>query len=93
MVDRDELDPEGAQGRRMQMLVRAGHDVCERLRAIDSPTLVGGGRYDGIAPLANSRAIASRIRRAELRDYDGGHLFIVQDSAALPDFAAFLAAQ
>jgi pimeloyl-ACP methyl ester carboxylesterase len=93
MIDRDELDPEGAQGRRMQMLARAGHDVCERLRAIEAPTLVGGGRYDGIAPLANSRAIASRISGAELRDYDGGHLFIVQDSAALPDFAAFLAAQ
>jgi pimeloyl-ACP methyl ester carboxylesterase len=93
MVNRDQLDPEGAPGRRMQMLARAGHDVCERLGAIDFPTLVGYGRYDGIAPPANSRAIASRIRGAELRGYDGGHLFIVQDPTALPDFAAFLAAQ
>jgi pimeloyl-ACP methyl ester carboxylesterase len=93
MVNRDQLDPEGAPGRRMQMLARAGHDVCERLGAIDCPTLVGYGRYDGIAPPANSRAIASRIRGAQLRGYDGGHLFIVQDPTALPDFAAFLAAQ
>jgi 3-oxoadipate enol-lactonase len=93
MVDQDQLDPQGAQGRRLQMLARAGHDVCERLGAIDSPTLVGCGRYDGIAPQANGRAIASRIRGAELRTYDGGHLFIVQDPAALADFAAFLAVQ
>ena len=93
MVERDQLDPEGASGRRLQMQARAGHDVCERLGAIDFPTLVGYGRYDGIAPPVNSRAIASRIRGAELRGYDGGHVFIVQDPTALPDFAAFLAAQ
>jgi pimeloyl-ACP methyl ester carboxylesterase len=89
-LDRDQLDPQGAQGRRLQILARAGHDVCERLGAIECPTLIGYGRYDGIAPSANSNAIASRIRAAELRGYDGGHLFIVQDPAAMPDFRAFL---
>ena len=89
-ADRDRDDPDGAPGRRLQMRARAGHDVFERLGAITSPTLVGYGRYDRIAPEVNSRAIASRIPRAELRGYDGGHLFIVQDPAALPDFQAFL---
>jgi pimeloyl-ACP methyl ester carboxylesterase len=93
MVDRDQLDPEGTPGRRLQMLARAGHDVCERLGAIDSPALIGYGRYDAIAPPANSRAIASRIRGADLRAYDGGHPFIVQDPTALPDIAAFLEAR
>ena len=54
MVERNQLDPEGAAGRRLQMRARAGHDVCERLGAIDFPTLVGYGRYDGIAPPVNS---------------------------------------
>ena len=43
------------------------------------------GRYDGIAPVANSEAIVARISGAELRVYEGGHLFIVQDPAAMAD--------
>jgi hypothetical protein len=42
--------------------------------------------------VANSEAIASRIAGAELRVYEGGHLFFVQDSRALPDVFAFLGA-
>ena len=60
-------------------------------RAITCPTLVAGGRYDGIAPPANSEAIASRIPGAELRLYEGGHLFFLQDRAAFPDIVGFLA--
>jgi 3-oxoadipate enol-lactonase len=90
-VDRDQLDPEGVQGRRLQMQARGGHDVWDRLGAITSPTLVGYGRHDGIAPAVNSRAIVSRIPGAELRGYEGGHLFIVQDPDAIPDFTRFLA--
>ena len=54
--------PTGAEGRRLQMQARSGFDAFERLGAISSPTLVGDGRYDGIAPPANSSAMASRIR-------------------------------
>jgi 3-oxoadipate enol-lactonase len=89
-VDRDLEDPDGAEGRRLQMRARAGFDAFERLDAISSPTLVGYGRYDGIAPPANSRAIASRIAGSELRAYEGGHLFLVQDPSAMPDFRTFL---
>jgi len=52
---------------------------------------VAGGRHDGIAPVANSQAIASRIPDAELHLYEGGHLFFVQDPAAMPDVCGFLA--
>ncbi len=42
----------------------------------------------------NSTAIASRIRGAGLRGYEGGHLFLFlfQDPAALPEFETFLQA-
>jgi pimeloyl-ACP methyl ester carboxylesterase len=75
-----------------QLEARADHDVWDRLDAITCPALVGYGNYDGIAPVQNSTAIASRIRGAELRGYEGGHLFLVQDPAALPEFEAFLQA-
>ncbi len=91
-VDRDRENPDGAEGRRLQMQARAGFDAFERLDAISSPTLVGYGRYDGIAPPANSSAMASRIHGSELRGYEGGHLFLVQDPAAMPDFRGFLQA-
>jgi pimeloyl-ACP methyl ester carboxylesterase len=73
-----------------QLQARADHDVWDRLGAITCPTLVGYGNYDGIAPVENSAAIASRVRGAELHGYEGGHLFLVQDPAALPEFEAFL---
>jgi len=85
--DQREVDPAGYK---FQLDARAGHDVWDRLGAIDCPVLVGYGEYDQIAPAKNSAAIASRIPGAELRGYDGGHLFMIQDAAALPEFHAFL---
>jgi pimeloyl-ACP methyl ester carboxylesterase len=84
-------DGEQQRGERAQLEARRHHDVWDRLDRIASPTLVAAGRWDGIAPLANSEAIASRIPDAELRTYDGGHAFFVQDRRALPDLVAFLA--
>jgi pimeloyl-ACP methyl ester carboxylesterase len=89
---RDQQDPAAAPAYQAQLEARAGHDVWDRLDAITCPALVGYGNYDGIAPAQNSSAIASRIRGAELRGYEGGHLFLFQDPAALPEFQAFLQA-
>lgn len=83
-------DPEVARGKGEQLGARAGHDVCDRLDRITCPTLVAGGRYDGIAPPANSEAIAARIPGADLRFYEGGHAFLAQDPAAFPDVLDFL---
>jgi 3-oxoadipate enol-lactonase len=47
------------------------------------------GLYDGIAPVANSEGIARRIPGAELRTYEGGHLFIAQDPRAMADIRVF----
>ena len=89
---RGRQDPAAAAAVRAQLEARAGHDVWDRLGAITCPTLVGYGNYDAIAPGQNSAAIASRIRGAQLRGYDGGHLFLFQDPAALPEFGEFLQA-
>lgn len=83
---------EAARGEREQAEARRYHDVWDRLGRITCPTLVAAGRYDGIAPLANSEAIAGRVRRSELRVYDGGHAFFAQDRTALPEIFDFLAA-
>ncbi len=82
---------EQARGEAEQLEARRQHDVWERLPRIACPTLVAAGRYDGIAPLANSEAIASRIPNAELRVYEGGHGFFAQDAAALPALVDFVA--
>lgn len=57
--ERPSLDP--ANGGRKQLLARRHHDTWSRLDSIDAPTLICAGRYDGVAPLANSVALASRI--------------------------------
>jgi 3-oxoadipate enol-lactonase len=81
---------EQRRGEREQLLARRGHDVTERLCHITCPTLVAAGRYDGIAPLANSEAIVNRIPGSELRVYEGGHIFFVQDPRAIPEMLDFL---
>jgi 3-oxoadipate enol-lactonase len=73
-----------------QLEARRNHDVWDRLPRITAPTLVMSGRYDGIAPPANSEAIASRISLAVHRSYDGGHAFLFQDPTAWVDAAGFL---
>ena len=88
----NQRDQAAAAAYTAQLEARAAHDVWDRLDAVTCPTLVGYGNYDGIAPVQNSTAIASRIRGAELRSYEGGHLFLIQDPAALPEFEAFLRA-
>ena len=81
---------DGEAGAELQMEARRGHDVWERLGAIDCPTLVACGRFDGIAPPANSAAIAGAVPRAVLAAYEGGHAFFVQDPRAIPDVVDFL---
>jgi len=80
----------GQRGAELQLQARASHDVFDRLPRIISPTLVASGRFDGIAPPENGAAIAAQIPRAELRLYDGGHGFFLQDPTAMPAVIDFL---
>jgi 3-oxoadipate enol-lactonase len=88
-------DPhEGEQGRAMgyrrQLEARAHHDTWDRLPKIDCPVMIAAGRYDGIALPETQERMASRIRGAELRFFEGGHLFMVQDRDAFPAMIGFL---
>jgi 3-oxoadipate enol-lactonase len=83
-------DPEAGKGLRLQLEARSHHDTSSRLGAIACPTLVCGGRYDGIAPPANGEFLAAHIPGARLELFDGGHLFFMQDAAAWPAIVTFL---
>jgi 3-oxoadipate enol-lactonase len=85
--------PAGAEERRgisEQLGARRHHDVFDRLHRISCPTLVACGSSDGIAPASNSRMIAGQIPDADLRVFEGGHIFFGQDPTALPEIIGFL---
>jgi 3-oxoadipate enol-lactonase len=73
-----------------QLEARRHHDTHDRLASIVAPTLVAAGRYDGIAPLANSEVLAELIPDARLAVFDGGHGFMLQDPTAWPAMADFI---
>ena len=83
-------EPGRAQGAHRQLEARADHDAWDRLGEIAVPTLVAGGRYDGIALPETLERMAGKIPGAELRFYEGGHMFMIQDRAAVRDMIAFL---
>ncbi len=78
------------RGEAAQLEARSHHDVTDRLHRITCPTLVACGRFDGIAPEANGRAIADRVPDATVRVFEGGHAFFGQDPGALPEVLDFL---
>jgi len=86
-----EDEAETPAGLTHQLAARAEHDTADRLGSIACPTLVAGGRFDGIAPPANSEFLAGAIPGARLEMFDGGHGFFMQDPAALPAIVSFLA--
>ena len=63
-----------------------------KLHSITARTLVGGGRLDGLLPVANQQHIAQVIPHAKLVTYpDAAHGFFFQESADfLPRLTAFL---
>jgi 3-oxoadipate enol-lactonase len=78
------------KGPLLQLEARSHHDTADRVGAIRCPTFVCGGRYDGIAPPANSEFLAQAIPDARLEMFDGGHAFFMQDPAAFPAMLEFL---
>jgi 3-oxoadipate enol-lactonase len=80
------------RGEAAQLDARSRLNVIDRLAKITSPTLVQAGKYDHIAPPANAEVIAEHIPNSELRLYEGGHIFFLQDPQAVPDAMEFLAA-
>ncbi|MEZ4591392.1 MAG: alpha/beta hydrolase [Chloroflexota bacterium] len=84
-------DEPGRQiGARRQLEARLGHNVYDRLPSLQMPLFICGGRYDGIAPVANLEAIQKQVPHAQLELFEGGHLFFMEDSRAFERIAAFL---
>ena len=77
-------------GAERQLEARADHDTWDRLPQITAPTLVAGGRYDGIAKPESLELMAGHIPGAELLFFEGGHMFMLQDRTAVPAMIAFL---
>ncbi len=76
-----------------QLDARSHHDTWERLENLTMPTLIAAGRFDPMAPVANSEALHRAIQGSILRIYAGGHPFFYQDRQAFVDIAAFLRSQ
>ncbi|MDR3513399.1 MAG: alpha/beta hydrolase [Caulobacteraceae bacterium] len=86
-------EPGHAMGARRQLEARAAHDTWDRLPQIACPVMIAAGRYDGIALPQTQERMAARIPGAELRFFEGGHPFMLQDRAAFPAMIAFLQAE
>jgi 3-oxoadipate enol-lactonase len=79
-----------AMGAHRQLEARSAHDTWGRLPDIACPVMVAAGRYDGIAVPDTQQRMAARIPGARLRFFEGGHLFMIQDRAAVPAMTEFL---
>jgi 3-oxoadipate enol-lactonase len=83
-------DEATAHGQRRQLEARSHHDTTSHLADITVPTYLCAGRYDGIAPPENQRALLAALPNATLDFFEGGHLFLIQDRAAFGRIAEFL---
>jgi len=87
---RAEPDSEIKRGSDLQLLARADHDVSKDLGKITATTLVCAGEFDDQAPLVNSQALVDGLVDAQLKIFQGGHLFLLQDRSAFPAIIEFL---
>jgi len=83
-------EPGRKQGAHRQLEARKDHDTWDRLGDIAAPTLIAAGRYDGVALPQTQERMAARIPNATLKFFEGGHLFMLQDRAAVPAMVEFL---
>jgi 3-oxoadipate enol-lactonase len=83
-------EPGHAAGAHRQFEARAKLDTWDRLPSITCPVLIAAGRYDGIALPATQERMAARIPDAELKWFEGGHLFMIQDRTAYRAIIEFL---
>ncbi len=83
-------DPRKLEGAALQLAARAQHNTFDRLSRIELRTLLCAGRYDGIAPLSNMECMLRVMRNAELKVYEGGHPFMIQDRRAYADIIDWL---
>ena len=85
----DHATPEFKRGYREQIRARAQHDVVADLEKIKLETFICAGLHDGIAPKENQK-ILEKIPHSRCEFYNGGHLFLIEDSGAWRDIIEFL---
>ena len=73
-----------------QLLARKDHNTYRDLEEINIPTFLLGGKYDGIAPMLNMEKMHQKIDNSKLEFYEGGHLFLIQDTNAFQDIINWL---
>ena len=78
------------RGLALQLEARRGHDVMCRLGQIESPTFIGAGTFDGLAPVRNAEILRREIRHSELHIYEFGHLFFCTEPEVFDDSLEFL---
>ena len=83
-VNRNQFKPDH-KGYMNQLMARKEHDTFDRLYKIEIPVFLLGGKYDGIAPMENMKALNKEIQNSKLKFYQGGHLFLIQDKKAFID--------
>lgn len=83
-------EPGRAMGARRQLEARIKHDTYDRLPNLKVPVYLCGGKYDGISPPENLRALCDRIPNARLEFFEGGHMFLLQDLRAYKCVIEFL---
>jgi len=83
-------EPGREAGAHRQFEARAFHDTWDRLPSITCPVLIAAGKYDGIALPETQDRMAARIPGAELKWFEGGHLFTIQDRSAYPAIVSWL---
>lgn len=84
--------PEVAAGLARQLAARDAHDVVADLGSIDHDTLICAGRFDGLAPLANSEFLRDHLVNSRLEVFDAGHLLMLQNRTVVPTIVDFLLA-
>ena len=83
-------DPVAAMGARRQLEAREEHDAREWIGVIEAPTGLFGGRYDGLGTEEGQRFMHERIAGSELQLFEGAHMFLGEDPAAIPAVVEFL---
>ncbi|MCA1553157.1 MAG: alpha/beta hydrolase [Chloroflexi bacterium] len=83
-------EPQRVEGYHRQLHARRGHDTFDRLPQLRLPVFICGGKYDGIAPVANQQAMLRQIPNARLQLFEGGHAFLIEDLHAYERISAFL---
>lgn len=83
-------EPGHDAGASRQLEARRYHDTYDRLVKLSMPVYICGGRYDGLCPPGNLDALHKQIQGSTLDLFEGGHMFLRQDTDSFVKIISFL---